>query len=99
MIDSNFKKQFQQKIMSPDSIKSKSAFIIDFSIFCVITRNPKWIKYQYDKGEFDLGLNKIEMIKLKNLELYQNNFTTTLQELTNYDPVENSQSRNASIKN
>ena len=57
---------------------------MNLSISAVITRNPKWILEQYDQDVFDLGLNKLSMLKFKNLEVYQNNFATTLSELTEF---------------
>lgn len=68
--------------MSHDSIPARSAFLLNVSISAVITKHPKWIKYQYDRAIYDKGLNQLHMLKLKNLEVFQNNFTTTLSELT-----------------
>ena len=79
-----FKDQFQQKIASEDSIAARSAYLVNLSISAAITRNPKWILEQYDQDVFDLGLNKLSMLKFKNLEVYQNNFATTLSELTEF---------------
>ena len=35
-----------------------------------------------------MGLNKISLLKIDNLEVYQNNFATTLKELKTVDPQE-----------
>lgn len=43
-----FKDQFQQKIVSEDSIAARSAYLVNVSISAVITRNPKWILEQFD---------------------------------------------------
>lgn len=73
--------------MSHDSIPARSAFLINVSVSAVITKNPKWIKYQYDDEIFEKGLNQIQMLKVMNLEVYQNNFTTTLTELTDIQHI------------
>lgn len=43
--------------MSHDSIPARSSFLLNVSISAVITKNPKWIKYQYDRAIYDKGLN------------------------------------------
>jgi hypothetical protein len=79
-----FKDQFQQKLASEDSIAARSAYLIDVSISAVVTRNQKWLLEQYDQEVFNLGLNKLSMLKFKNLEVYQNNFATTLRDLVEF---------------
>lgn len=44
--------------------------MVNVSISAAITRSPKWILEQYDQDVFDLGLNKLSMLKFKNLEVY-----------------------------
>jgi len=79
-----FKDQFQQNMTSEDSIAARSAYLVNVSISAVITRNQKWLLEQYDQDVFNLGLNKLSMLKFKNLEVYQNNFATTLRELVEF---------------
>jgi len=69
---------------SEDSIAARSAYLVNVSISAAITRNQKWLLEQYDQDVFNLGLNKLSMLKFKHLEVYQNNFATTLRELVEF---------------
>jgi hypothetical protein len=58
-LEQKIKEHFTQKLMSHDSIPARSAFLVNVSISAVVTKNPKWIKYQYDQEIYDKGLNQI----------------------------------------
>lgn len=80
-----FNEQFAMKVVSYDSIQAKRAYIIDFKVFTIITRNTQWLLEQYEEEVLDMGLNKVVMLKLSCFEIYQNLEGTTLRELSEFN--------------
>ncbi len=63
----------------------------------MITRNTEWLEDQYGREYLQHGLIKVQMAKLKSMELYQNNFPATLQELVDYTEMGDSRGDNLQI--
>ena len=76
--------QFLPKINSFDSIEARTAYVLNTSVSIVTTRNKEWILEQYDENLYEHGLNKIQLVKLNDVHVYQNNFITTLSELQTF---------------
>ena len=73
-------KGLERTKFSRDFLKARSVFILNLQIGGVITRNPQWIKHHYGEDLFSMGLNKIQMLKISNFEVFQNAFSLRLSD-------------------
>lgn len=76
-----FKDNFYTSLTSPNFIPHRNAFIINFSVSMALSKDKKWIQKYNMKPESEGSGAKLSLLMINNFELYQNNFSTNLEEL------------------